>query len=176
MLIPCSTHTHFECDGHTVHMPTRRCLLPPVTSTVKSSLFTHMCIAVHSAWLPGYADVTQTVLIILTVAGLFPDRPCIFVACRKNSTEPTQKEYLSSPPRHNADTVKLAYALEGVPGHPVSSCPMFPWGWALLWTPNHPVPQRRVTFLTSDFEKRNLNPCGLVPSDWALLLILQPLV
>ena len=37
----------------------------------------HMCIPVHSPWLPGYADVTQTILIILTMAGLFPDRPCI---------------------------------------------------------------------------------------------------
>ena len=33
--------SHFECDGHTVHMLTQRCLLPPLTSTVKSSLFTH---------------------------------------------------------------------------------------------------------------------------------------
>ena len=32
---------HFECDGHTVHMLTQLCLLPPLTSTVKSSLFTH---------------------------------------------------------------------------------------------------------------------------------------
>ena len=33
--------THFECDGHTVHMLTQRFLPPPLTSTVKSSLFTH---------------------------------------------------------------------------------------------------------------------------------------
>ena len=38
-----------------------------------------MCIPVHSPWLPGYIDVTQTVLIILTVAGLFLDRPCISI-------------------------------------------------------------------------------------------------
>ena len=31
--------SHFECDGHTVHM--LRHLLPPLTSTVKSSLFVH---------------------------------------------------------------------------------------------------------------------------------------
>ena len=30
-----------------------------------------MCIPVHSPWLPGYNDVTQTVLVMLTVAGLF---------------------------------------------------------------------------------------------------------
>ena len=37
--------SHFECDGHTVHMLTQHCLLVPLTSTVKSSLFTH----VHSS-------------------------------------------------------------------------------------------------------------------------------
>ena len=37
----------------------------------------HMHIPVHSPWLPGYIDVVQTVLIILTMAGLFPDRPHI---------------------------------------------------------------------------------------------------
>ena len=33
--------SHFECNGHTVHMLTQQCLLSPLTSTVKSSLFTH---------------------------------------------------------------------------------------------------------------------------------------
>ena len=33
--------SHFECDGHTVHMLTQGHLPPPLTSTVKSSLFTH---------------------------------------------------------------------------------------------------------------------------------------
>ena len=32
---------HVECDGHTVPMLTQQRLLPPLTSTVKSSLFTH---------------------------------------------------------------------------------------------------------------------------------------
>ena len=35
-----------------------------------------MYIPVHSPWLPGYISVVQTILIILTMAGLFPDRPC----------------------------------------------------------------------------------------------------
>ena len=34
-------------------------------------------IPVHSPWLPGYTDVIQNILIILTMAGLFPDRLCI---------------------------------------------------------------------------------------------------
>ena len=35
-----------------------------------------MCIPVHSPWLPGYIDVTQTVT--LTMAGLLLDRSYIF--------------------------------------------------------------------------------------------------
>ena len=34
-------HSHFECNGHTVHMLTQQCLPPPLTSTVKLSLLTH---------------------------------------------------------------------------------------------------------------------------------------
>ena len=33
--------SHFECDGYTVHRLTQQRLPPPLTSTVKSSLFTH---------------------------------------------------------------------------------------------------------------------------------------
>ena len=40
----------------------------------------HMRTPVHSPWLPGYMDATQTILIILTMAGLFLDRPhCICI-------------------------------------------------------------------------------------------------
>ena len=38
----------------------------------------HMCIPVHSPWLPGYNDVTQTILVISIMVGLFTDRPCIY--------------------------------------------------------------------------------------------------
>ena len=38
-----------------------------------------MHIPVHSPWLPGYMDVRQIVLIILTMAGLFLDRPRILM-------------------------------------------------------------------------------------------------
>ena len=62
--------SHCECDGHIVHMLTQRHLPSPVTSTVKLLLFMH--IPVHSPWLPGYINVMQTVLIMLTMAGLFP--------------------------------------------------------------------------------------------------------
>ena len=48
----------------------------PLTSTVKSSLF----IPVLSSWLPGYINVMQTILIILTMAGLFPNRPCFLIS------------------------------------------------------------------------------------------------
>ena len=35
----------------------------------------HMYIPVYSPWLPGYMDVAQAILIILTMAGFFQDRP-----------------------------------------------------------------------------------------------------
>ena len=66
---------HFECDNHTVHMLTQQRLLPPLTSTVKS-LFTHA----HSSPLflaTSYNNVVQTILVILTIAALFLDRPHI---------------------------------------------------------------------------------------------------
>ena len=61
--------SHFEWDGHTVHMLTQQSL--PLTSTVKLSLFTHA----HSSPLFLVARLHQCcILIILTMAGLFPDR------------------------------------------------------------------------------------------------------
>ena len=42
----------------------------------------HMRIPVHSPWLPGYIDAMQTVLVMLTMAGLFPDRPHIYIYIR----------------------------------------------------------------------------------------------
>ena len=44
---------------------------------VQWSHCSHIRIPVHSSWLPGYIDVVQTILITLTMVGLFLDRPCI---------------------------------------------------------------------------------------------------
>ena len=77
MKIHCST-CNFECGGHTIHTLIQQHLLPPLTSTVKSSLFMH----VHSSplFLPdSYIDAMQTILIILTTVGLFPDRPHVSI-------------------------------------------------------------------------------------------------
>ena len=68
--------SHFECDGHMVYM------LNQVTYCLHwlvqwSRHCAHMCIPVHSPWLLGYIDAMNTVLLILTMAGLFPDRPRI---------------------------------------------------------------------------------------------------
>ena len=38
----------------------------------------HVCIAVHFPWLPNYIDITQTILVILTMVGLFLDRWYIY--------------------------------------------------------------------------------------------------
>ena len=70
--------SHFECDDHTVHMFIQLCLLPPLTITVRLSLFMHA----HSSPLSlasGYIDVMQTILIILTMAGLFLDTLYVYV-------------------------------------------------------------------------------------------------
>ena len=67
--LPCSLN-HFECDGDTVHMPTQQCLQSPLTTTVNSSLFTHAHSSL-SPWLPGYINGMQTILFILTLAGLY---------------------------------------------------------------------------------------------------------
>ena len=66
--------SHFECEDHTAHMLTQWCLLPPVTSTVKSSSFMHT----HSSPLSLVArliNVAQTILVTLIMTGNFPDRP-----------------------------------------------------------------------------------------------------
>ena len=73
----CCLLSHFECDGHTVYMLTQRHLLP-CWLVPGSHHCSCMHIPVHSPWLPGYIDVAQTILIILTIAVLFPDRPCIY--------------------------------------------------------------------------------------------------
>ena len=66
--------SHFECDGDTVHMLTQLCLPPPLTSTVKWSLFTyvhssplslasrlHRCHTNHSHYINnGWTFSTQT--------------------------------------------------------------------------------------------------------------------
>ncbi|KAF6119835.1 hypothetical protein HJG60_010221 [Phyllostomus discolor] len=56
--------SHFECNGHTVHILTQWCVLSPLTSTVKLSLFMHVH-SVYSPWLPGYIDVAQSVFVTL---------------------------------------------------------------------------------------------------------------
>ena len=38
----------------------------------------HMRIPVYSPWIPGYINVTQTIIIVLTVGGFFLDRPCTY--------------------------------------------------------------------------------------------------
>ena len=69
--------SHFECEGHTGHVLTQQCLLPPLTSTVKSSLM-HVRsgpIFLATSLRRYHANCSH----MLTVAGLFPDRPCVCV-------------------------------------------------------------------------------------------------
>ena len=69
-LILNETATQYICSLNAIYHP---------TWLVQRS---HHCscthIPVHSPWLPGYINVMQTILVILTMAGLFLDRPCMF--------------------------------------------------------------------------------------------------
>ena len=82
--------SHFECDGHTVHMLTQWCLLPPLTSTVKSSLFMYA----HSSPLSLAARSHQCHEnhSFMVIVGLFLDRPHI---CEGNENR-ILKTYLYS--------------------------------------------------------------------------------
>ena len=65
--------SYFERDGHTQHTLTQWRLPPPLTSTV-SCHRSRMRVPVLSPWLPGDMHVVQTVLVVLTMAGLLLDR------------------------------------------------------------------------------------------------------
>ena len=70
--------SHFECNGHTVHMLTQWHLPPPLTSTVKLSLFTHG----HSSPLSLAARLHWCCTIHsypINNGWNFSDRPCVCV-------------------------------------------------------------------------------------------------
>ena len=70
--------SHFECDGHTVQMLTQWCLLLPLTSTVKSPLFTHA----HSSPLSLAARLHRchtNCSHYINNGRIFPDRPHIYI-------------------------------------------------------------------------------------------------
>ena len=64
-----ATGTQYRCSLNSVYLPH--------WLVQWSHHCSHMCIPVHSPWLPGYINVTQTFLIILTMDELFLDRPHI---------------------------------------------------------------------------------------------------
>ena len=68
--------SHFECETtqYTCSLNSVYCYHWLVQW---SHHYSCMCIPVHSPWLPGYINVVQTILIILTMIRLFLDRPCI---------------------------------------------------------------------------------------------------
>ena len=98
-----------------------------------------MRIAVHSPWLLGYTDVVQTVLIILTMAALFPDRPCIYHSASIVVSKLLPRAQSSQPPLF----VKLVLLEHS---HIRSGVYVLP-GAAL-------VPQRRVSGCDTDHRAR----------------------
>ena len=81
MQIHCSTHsvilnvmaTQYTCSFNSIYCP--------YWLVQWNSHCSRMCIPVHSPWLPGYIEVAQTILVILTMAGLFPDTPHMYISC-----------------------------------------------------------------------------------------------
>ena len=71
--------SHFGCDSHTVPLLTQWCVYCPHWLIQWSHHCSCMRITVHSPWLLGYIDVTENVLIMLTVVGLFLDRPRVLL-------------------------------------------------------------------------------------------------
>ena len=78
MQIRCSTHSVILNMMTTQYTHSLNAVYLPHWLVQWSHHCSHMCIPVHSPWLPGYTDVTQTILIILTMTDLFLDRPHIF--------------------------------------------------------------------------------------------------
>ena len=78
MQVHCSTHSVTMATQYTCSLNGIYC---PHWLVQWSCHCSHMCIPVHSPWLPGCIDVLQTVLIMLTMAGLFQERPCILNKC-----------------------------------------------------------------------------------------------
>ena len=76
MQIHCSTHSVILNLAATQYTCSLNGVYHPHWLVQWSHHCSHMRIPVRSPWLPSYIDVLQTVLIILTMAGLFLDRPC----------------------------------------------------------------------------------------------------
>ena len=74
--------SHFECNGHTVHMLTQQHLLPPLTSTVKSSLFMHAHSSLLSLAARLHQNHTNCSCYMSTMVGPFLDRPRILVVLK----------------------------------------------------------------------------------------------
>ena len=72
--------SHFECEAHTDACSLNG-IYHPHWLVQWSRHCSHMLIPVHSPWPAGYIDVLQTVLVIVTMAGLFLDRPHILNLC-----------------------------------------------------------------------------------------------
>ena len=75
MQIHCSTHSVILNLAATQYTCSLNGVYHPHWLVQWSHHCSHMHIPVHCPWLPANIDVTQTVLIVLTIVGLFLDRP-----------------------------------------------------------------------------------------------------
>ena len=81
MQIYCSTHSVIVNVTATQYICSLNGVYRPHWLVQWSCHCSCMCIPVHSPWLPGYINVAQTILVILTMAGLFSwtDYYCVSV-------------------------------------------------------------------------------------------------
>ena len=91
MQIRCSAHSVILNAMATQHTCSLHSIYHPHWLVQWSHHCSHVRIPVHSPWLPGYIDVVQTVLVMLTMAGLFLDRPYISVLYMYNTEQFPQK-------------------------------------------------------------------------------------
>ena len=85
--------SHFECEGHTIHTHGHSMTSTAPTDQCSEVVIVHTC--AFQFTLLGSVDVLQTVLIILTMAGLFPDTPRTPRA-NKALVKPTDPDTLAS--------------------------------------------------------------------------------
>ena len=75
MQLCCSAHSVILNTTATQYTCSLNSIYRPHWPAQWSCHCSRLCIPVHFPWLPGYIDVAQNFLVILTMAGLFQDRP-----------------------------------------------------------------------------------------------------
>ena len=96
MRIHCSTQSFWMWWPHSTHAHSTAST-DPHWLVQWSHHCSHIGIPVHSPWLLGYINVMQTILVILTMVGLFPDWPLILQITLLSGCKTYLTSFLSHP-------------------------------------------------------------------------------